>query len=344
MMKQEDFENAVQKIYARPQLKEKVLSGKPSEFSTRLGYFRYATYAATALLFVVCFLFLAKTINTAVPTNLPTSQPAASQQTSAPNGLHSDNKVQNILLISVDRNPTSAGWIDCIMVLTIDSRGENQRLVLAPFTSELYVDIPGHGKNKLNASYTFGGAALAEETIEKNFKLDIDYYAETDLTGLKKTVDRMGGIRVELSEQEAKLINDFSGVTNKPLKAGSSVLTGKQALYYSRIRPIDNDLPRLEREQNVAAGIINRFKEMDSATQKEMILDVLPLIKTNMDKNLIMNASVYCNYPVSYLLLGDDLFQKKQVTVQGSTVNVLVPDLDKYSALLYRSIYQNNVS
>lgn len=344
-MKQEDFRDAIQKVQPRAQLREKVLSGEPSENSRSMGYLRYATYAATALLFVVGLLFLAKTIHIAVPAAPPTSKPSASLQAASPNGLHSDDKVRNILLISVDENlKDDAGRSDCIMILTIDSRSDSQRLVLTPFASELYVDVPGHGKNRITAAYTFGGAALTEKTIEKNFKLDIDYYAETDLTGLEKINDRMGGIRIELSEQEAKLVNKFSGETNKPLKAGSSVLTGKQALYYSRIRSSDSDLQRLERQQNVAAGMVNRFKEMDSATRQEMIADVLPLLKTNLDKNSMMNLSDYCSYPVNYYQPGDDLFQLKEITIQGQTMKVLIPDLDKYSAKLNQIVYQNNAS
>ncbi len=351
-MKQEDLQDAVQKIHARAQLEEKVLSGKPSGYSRRLGrsgYLRYATYFATALVFVLCFMFLARTLKTAVPADVSSSKPAASPQTAAPNGLYHDDKVRNILLLGVDGNPKSdAGRSDCIMVLTIDSRSGSQRLILTPFPRDLYVDIPGHGKNRINASYTLGGAALTEETIEKNFKLDIDDYVQADFAGLIKIVDRMGGIRVNLSEQEAKLVNKYSGETNKPLKEGSSVLTGKQALYYSRIRSIDSDLQRLLREQAVIIGIINQFKKMDSGTLTGMVQDILPSLKTSMDKNSVMtmtlNASAYCNYSLICLGPGEDMFQETQVTVQGNTMNVLLPNLDKYSAKLYQFIYQNNAS
>jgi cell envelope-related function transcriptional attenuator common domain len=352
MMKQEDFQNAVQKIHARAQLEEKVLSGKPSGYSRSLGrscYLRYATCLATALVFVLCFVFLARTLKTAVPADMSSSKPVASPQTAAPNGLYHDDKVRNILLLGVDGNPKSdVGRSDCIMILTIDSRSGSQRLILTPFPRDLYVDIPGHGKNKINAAYTLGGAALAKETIEKNFKLDIDDYAEVDFAGLIKIVDRMGGIRVTLSEQEAKLVNKYSGEPKKPLKAGSSVLTGRQALYYSRIRSIDSDLQRVQREQTVVIGMVNQFKKMDSATLTEVVQDILPSLKTSMDKNdvltLVMNASAYCNYTIICIGPREDLLQQKQVAVQGSTMDVLVPDLDKYSARLYRLIYQNEAS
>lgn len=355
-MKQEDFQNAVQKIHARAQLEEKVLSGKPSGYSRRLGrscYLRYATCLATALVFVLCFVFLARTLKTAVPADVSSSKPAASPQTAAqtaaPSGLYHDDKVRNILLLGVDGNLKSeAGRSDCIMILTIDSRSGSQRLILTPFPRDLYVDIPEHEKNRINAAYTLGGAALAKETIEKNFKLDIDDYAEVDFAGLIKIVDRMGGIRVTLSEQEAKLVNKYSGEPKKPLKAGSSVLTGRQALYYSRIRSIDSDLQRVQREQTVAIGMVNQFKKMDSATLTEMVQDILPSLKTSMGKNdvltLVMNASAYCNYTIICIGPREDLLQQKQVAVQGSTLDVLVPDLDKYSARLYRLIYQNEAS
>lgn len=68
------------------------------------------------------------------------------------------------------------------------------------------------------------------------------------------------------------------------------------------------------------------------------------MLKTNLGKNRIMNASAYCNYPVNYYQPEDDLFQLKEITVQGETMKMLIPDLDKYSAKLNQLIYQKDVS
>lgn len=338
-MRQEDLLSAINTIQASAQLKDKVLSGKSSGYDKtprRFTFFKAATYLASAMIIVTGLLFISQT---AVYVG-KTTQPAF---TDSNQGTVQD--VRNILLLGVDETGQHS---DCIMMVSIDSRSKSERLILTSFPRDLYVDIPGYGKNKMVEAYSFGGAALSVETIKKNFKININDYAMIDLYGLTKVIDHLGGVRVNISEQEAKLINQYSGESKKRLWAGSSVLTGKQASYYSRIRSIDSDLQRMQREQAVMGGMIDQFKLLDLSSIMKLAQDALPLLKTNMDKNMILalakDAFACRNYPVSYFRPSDDLFQKKQVAAQGSTMDVLVPDLDKYNASLYRFIYQNEAS
>ena len=343
MMRQKDLIDAVNTIHVSAQLKDKVLSGKSSRHHknpTAWTYFKCAECLAIVMILVLGILYVPRVLKPVATVGQSNSASfAASGQTAAVQG------IRNILLLGVDSNQKDVGRSDCIMLLSIDNRNESKRLILTPFPRDLYVDIPGHGKNRINGAYMLGGAALSVETIKENFKINIDDYAVIDLPGFTRIIDRLGGVRVDITEREAKLVNQYSGESKKHLAAGSSVLTGQQASYYSRIRSLDGDLQRMQREQAVMSGMINQFKLLDIGSMTKLAQDVLPLVKTNMDKNTVLtlasDAFACRNFPVSYFRPTDDLFQEKQVPVQGGVIDALVPNLDKYNDSLSRFIYQN---
>lgn len=344
-MRQEDLVRAVNTIHASAQLKDKVLNGKSSGYNKKTAvsiFFKSASCLAAALIFVLGFLFIPRILKPVGTVGAQNSVPPASEQAAAQNGLHDNNQVRNVLLLGMD----DSGHNDCIMLLSIDHRKESERLILTPFPRDLYVEIPGYGKNKLNTAYQSGGAELSVKALNKNFNMEIDDYIVIDYNGLTKIIDRLDGVRLNLTESEAKLVNQYSGESGKHLTAGDSLLTGKQALYFSRIRSIDSDLQRMQREQAVLAGMIDQFKLLDIGSITKLAQGALPLLKTNMDKNTVLalasDAFASKDFPISYFRPSEDLFDSKQVQIQGSSVYVLTRDLKTYSDSIYRFIYQND--
>ena len=67
----------------------------------------------------------------------------------------------------------------------------------------LYIEIPNHGTNKFNASYSYGGIALLYQTIAYNFDLKLDGYIIVDFSAFKKVINKLGGVEIELTEAEA---------------------------------------------------------------------------------------------------------------------------------------------
>ena len=100
-----------------------------------------------------------------------------------------DNDVVNILLVGSDRrsDETEAGRSDSSMIATINMK--TKELKLTSLMRDMYVDIPGHGRNKLNSAYSFGGVDLLYKTIAQNFDIKIDKYCVVDFSTFEKVIN-----------------------------------------------------------------------------------------------------------------------------------------------------------
>lgn len=143
------------------------------------------------------------------------------------------------------------GRTDTIMLLHIPQSG-NARLVSIPRDS--YVEVPGFGFDKINASFTYGGPPLLTQTVEQATGIRIDHYAEIGMGGLANVVDSVGGVNICVDEP----INDpLAGID---LAAGCQDLEGPQALGYVRTRASAlGDLDRVERQREFFAALLNKI-------------------------------------------------------------------------------------
>ena len=122
-----------------------------------------------------------------------------------------DPMVLNIMLFGSDERPGETGYgrSDTMMLLSIDNR--NKKLKLTSFMRDTYVNVPEWGDTKLTHAYSYGGPALAIETIERNFGIDIDRYAVVYFDTFPGIVDTLGGIEVEMTQTEADVMNESVG-------------------------------------------------------------------------------------------------------------------------------------
>jgi LCP family protein required for cell wall assembly len=126
------------------------------------------------------------------------------------------------------------------------------------------VDIPGHGRNKINAAYAIGGVALAVRTIKAYLGIEINHVVEVDFANFPKLIDSMGGIDLHTGCIHSEINGGKSnGGKTLRLKAGDHHLTGEQALIIARTRknecnPAENDLTRAKRQQQIMAAIKDR--------------------------------------------------------------------------------------
>jgi LCP family protein required for cell wall assembly len=140
---------------------------------------------------------------------------------------------------------------DTIMLLHVPSSGPT---VLISVPRDSYVAIPGHGKNKINAAFAFGGPQLLVQTLEQATGIRIDGYVETGLGGYSALVDAIGGVNVCVKRD----MNDPKAHIN--LKAGCQDMDGPTALGYARARYSDplGDLGRVERQRQVLSAIAGK--------------------------------------------------------------------------------------
>jgi len=141
---------------------------------------------------------------------------------------------------------------DTVILLHKPSDGGKPTMVSLPRDS--YVPIPGHGRNKLNAAYAFGGAPLLAQTVERVTGIRLDHYTEIGFGGFVGVVDAIGG--VELCPPKA--IKDKKSGLN--VKGGCQDMDGPTSLAYVRARYFDpkGDLGRVERQQDFLSAIFTR--------------------------------------------------------------------------------------
>lgn len=265
------------------------------------------------------------------------------------NGLYHDDAIKNILIMGVDDyQKNDVGRSDSMMLVSVDTR--HKKLKTTSFLRDLYVDIPGCSeKNRINVAYSIGGAPLTVQTIESDFGIDIDNYVLVGYSSFANIINRLGGVTITVTQGEADLVNRWSGEPkNKYISAGTQLLTGKQALYYSRIRAIGSDFARTERQRKVFSSVIEKFKNSDLGTIDATLSDVLKLVTTNMSKSKVVdmaaNSLTYMKYPISQNRIpADNTWSSAKVTIGGVEGNdVIDADMEKNSLIAAKFIYEDD--
>ena len=243
----------------------------------------------------------------------------------------------NVLLLGVDSSRGGQrGRSDTMMLVRAEPSTGAIRLV--SFLRDLYVDIPGVGKTRLNAAYHYGGEVLLKETLQKHFGVSIDRTVTVQFKMLSEIVDAIGGIEAEIAPRELSALNEMIesynadyGLTGGLLDAsGLQTLDGKQALCYSRLRKIDSDFQRTSRQQTVIAGMLERLSEMSTWQLMGLALKYIGKVETDLT---LQDAARLAPMLAS---MEDLSFRTAQVPFEGAytdeTVNgmmVLTPDLSR---------------
>lgn len=249
-------------------------------------------------------------------------------------GISGSRKVINILLIGQDRRPgEEQARSDAMILCTIHK--QSKQVTMTSFLRDLYVPIPGHQDNRLNAAYAYGGIQLLTETIETNFDIRIDGCVEVDFAQFANIVDILGGVTIDLRADEAQTIN-HEVVGN--LTEGSCLLNGKQALSYARIRSLDGDgdFSRTNRQRKVLKAVLEECSSADRKTMLVLLADILPEITTDMSNLKIMGYGLEL-----FPMLGEMTVVSQHIPADGTysaqmirDMSVLVADMDAARELL----------
>lgn len=204
----------------------------------------------------------------------------------------------NILLLGSDvRDTDSYGRTDSMILLSVNTVTREAKLT--SFMRDLWVSIPGRsGKAKLNAACVYGGPKLLMKTLNEYFGLDIEYYALVNLNCMADIIDILGGLRLDVTEEERKALNkglfDLSSKSGMEelKKSGKQVLlNGNQTVAFSRIRQIDSDYHRTERQRDVLTALAKRLQEENGTTLLSVIPTLLKYVETNMDFTTLMTLA-----------------------------------------------------
>lgn len=237
----------------------------------------------------------------------------------------------NIMLIGQDRRPgQSRTRSDSMILATINKK--DKTLKLTSFMRDLYVQIPGYKDNRMNAAYALGGMQLLDDTIAHNFKIKVDGNVEVDFDQFIMLVDKIGGIDITVSVQEA----EYLGLSSE----GLVHMDGGTALNYSRIRYIDNDYERTLRQRKVLEAAYSKVKVLNLVQALTLAKEAFSLVNTDLSDIEVINlASTVMNIGVqelgTYRIPIDGGYQADEIR----DMQVLVPDLDKNRQALRQNLY-----
>ena len=203
----------------------------------------------------------------------------------------------NILLLGTDvRDTTSYGRTDSMIVLSVNLSTKEAKLT--SFMRDIWVDIEGHGEAKLNSACVYGGPDLIMSTINENFGLNLKYYALVNLNCMADIIDMLGGIRLDVTEAERDALNkglfdlsSMSGMEKLEDYGEQVLLNGNQAVAFARIRLIDSDYRRTERQRTVLTTIAKRLQEENAITLVGVITNMLQYVETNMSLTQVMTLA-----------------------------------------------------
>ena len=204
-----------------------------------------------------------------------------------------DPKIENVLVFGVDARSTEevVSRADSIIVVTIDER--HGAIKLTSIMRDTQVTIEGRSqKDKINASYAYGGVGLLINTVNETFDLDIQRFAMFDFWSAASLIDSIGGVEVTIQEAELQYLNrnlneqlrllgqpDKSSPVEEP---GLQNLDGSQAIAWARIRKLDSDIVRSSRQRTVMMAMIEQFSDASATSMLSLMNSGLSVFETNM--------------------------------------------------------------
>ncbi len=237
---------------------------------------------------------------------------------------------KNILLLGADDRMNGEGVrTDAIIVCSINT--QTGQVKLSSILRDLAVNFhltSGDAIYRINSAYAFGGPQLAMKTVNELFQLNIEDYVIVNFFGFQELAHRLGGIDIDITEAEMHSINnnvieqariarncgiDDSGIPLVELKnfGPNTHLDGRQTLGYARIRKLDSDVSRAERQRVVLEALAEKLKGKDALELTSMGVSMLPYVETSMTIEEVLS--------VATTVLSKDLsFDKTYLPVMGT--------------------------
>lgn len=216
--------------------------------------------------------------------------------------IQEDDGIVNILLLgtdSYDGKLTQYARSDCMILVSINKTEKTVKLVSLERGMGVYMES-GEKAGKwdlLTHAFRWGGAALVCDCVENHLRVEVDHYVRVTFNTVRTVVDSIGGIYMDMTKAEADALNVHFAVKGKmelaTLKEGSNYLNGEAALQFARLRRIDSDWQRVERQRKVILAAVDALKGASLKQLNELLDTTLPLIQTDMSVLDIADLMLY---------------------------------------------------
>ncbi len=267
--------------------------------------------------------------------------------------LVTETYVRNILLVGCDKANGGSSRSDSMMLVSVNT--ETGKVTVISILRDIHVEIPGERKSKINHAHSWGGVNLLIQTIEHNFGIRIDDYAAINFEMFEAVIDELGGVTVDLTEAEANHMNNYfklgqNGKSDKVYAGEDVELDGYQALCYARIRKIDSDFNRTERQRNIVSSVANSLKGKSVDELMDLAQDIAPYVETTLTDDVIMSlitsmapslvsnvGDENSNFIVSSQIPFDNTWEYDSDSLDGSIISI---DLEENKDILYQILYE----
>ncbi len=185
---------------------------------------------------------------------------------------------------------------DCIILATINEKSKEVKLISV--YRDTYLEITGRDLDKVTHAYAYGGAGLAISTLNTNLDLNIKEFITVNFESVVDIVNAVGGISLNITNEELKYINNYIDEINKVIgnksshitKTGHQNVNGVQALAYGRIRyTAGGDYKRTERMRDIMMAVANKAKGMNVGQLNKLADTLLPKVYTNINSGEIIS-------------------------------------------------------
>ena len=245
------------------------------------------------------------------------------------------NDKATVMIMGVDERADDVGRSDTLMIATLDPDKNQAALLSVP--RDTRVKIKGHGFDKINAAYAYGGRKLTQETIESLLNTHIDHYIKINVHGFTKIIDALGGIDIYVEKRMYYEDPwDDDGGLYIDLQPGMQHMDGKTAITYVRYRDEEGDIGRIKRQQNFMKAVMDKLVS-------PTIIPKLPAIVSAVSDSVETDMSV--SEILSFLGtlqdakdngLKSEMLPGKPVYIEG--ISYWVPDISKTRQILANTL------
>ncbi len=210
---------------------------------------------------------------------------------------------RNIAIFGVDSRDNDldrGNRSDCIIIASMNQKTKEIKLISV--YRDTYVQIEGHGLDKITHAYSYGSAPLAISTLNTNFDLNVKEFVTVNFDSVAGAIDKLGGVTIDIeTPEELKYLNSYidetakvTGKSNERVATtGKQTLNGVQAVAYSRIRYTEGgDYKRAERMRTVITAMVDKIKTKNISEINSFIDFILPKVYTN-----ITSAEIFSLLP-----------------------------------------------
>ena len=196
-----------------------------------------------------------------------------------------------IMIMGVDKRKDDVGRSDTLMIATVDPNIDKATLLSIP--RDTRVKIRGHGYDKINAAFAYGGVELAGSTVENFLGIDIDHYIMVDTNSFVKIIDAIGGVEIDV---EKRMFYedpwDDNGGLFINLYPGRQHMDGKTAVTYVRYRDAEGDIGRVRRQQAFMAACMAKVTSAEIVPRiPKIVREIIDAVETDMSLRQLLELA-----------------------------------------------------